>query len=981
MASREWILVRSPNGGDEPRSVIGIMSMGFTSYNTAALPERVYAGLGQSSRPPDVLWMQPELDLSRVPTPLETLVEEGDGKGWTLAARAAAARLETYWLLVEDRHRLLDAQEIEPLAHQASLVEHVLTSPDLKRVLIADEVGLGKTIEAGLILKRLIEASPSNPPRVLYLTEARLVNNVCEEFERLGLDPRRWVAGHEQARLQAGKSDQLVVASMHRAVHPRHFDAVAGSGPWDVLIVDEAHHLTDYSEDGGDPKRRMRLVREILERLNPGGRLLLLSGTPHQGHAAKFDNVLELLSELPSGRSREQRVEDGSRRLIYRIKDDIRGWGGEDDLLFPVRQVNPPREVHVGENYHQWMEKISELLRPSGGTRASAWRRAQALQWAASSPEAGLGYLVRLAIRSGLHADSFPALRDALAALRPYRDGKLDESVANLEKRIRDNYDDEEEDEEEDEPSLAQLALDHTEVLQMGTQLVREGAFEEKLAAVLDLLAQAPGEKFVIFAQPVETVLLLRRMLEQKLGAGRVSLIVGEQSDETRRKEIRRFWEDAAVRVLVSSRSGGEGINLQVSRRLVHFDVPWNPMEMEQRVGRVHRYGGMSTVIVDTLVLKGSREQRVLERCRAKLGLIVKKLFGDELQKFESLFGRTMAMIPMAQIQELMAGEGFDSEAGVGGVVEEAFNLWNRADKDFRDRSQKLRGVERGPVDDKDLEVFLTRTLGGAVEPGWKRRRLVAGEKGKDAILVEEDAPILRLGSNLGYVGFNGGIGMVSPQCVPQRVQRLGLNVGPVTERVLKAVQGKASGSVRVPAERWRELVAEAPLPNDFRDGGLLIAYVVRHLEVPGPPVRETKSVFHLYLCTPDGSVTYPLDTAVGARIMRLLRGGSATLKRPPATTFHASALLDVEAAQVRELRTMKPGEPVRAVFPVAALWLEARDGKEADVAPARPTAQTFPAPPTAPVVTTPVMVPPKASEIDAMAGDEDLGVLKGLFR
>ena len=79
MKPREWILVRSPKGGDDPQSVLGTNSMGFTSYNTAALPDRVYAGL-EASRPWHVLWGQPELDLSRVPTPLETLVEEGDGK-------------------------------------------------------------------------------------------------------------------------------------------------------------------------------------------------------------------------------------------------------------------------------------------------------------------------------------------------------------------------------------------------------------------------------------------------------------------------------------------------------------------------------------------------------------------------------------------------------------------------------------------------------------------------------------------------------------------------------------------------------------------------------------------------------------------------------------------------------------------------------------------------------------------------------------
>ncbi|MDF1662770.1 MAG: C-terminal helicase domain-containing protein, partial [Planctomycetota bacterium] len=119
---------------------------------------------------------------------------------------------------------------------------------------------------------------------------------------------------------------------------------------------------------------------------------------------------------------------------------------------------------------------------------------------------------------------------------------------------------------------------------------------------------------------------------------------------------IDRFRQNPKTRVLVSSRSGGEGINLQVAWRLIHFDVPWNPMELEQRVGRVHRYGSSCTVVVHTLVLEGSREERVLGRCRAKLGRIVKDI--DEKRWLE-LYARTMSLIPMDQLANLMMGENF----------------------------------------------------------------------------------------------------------------------------------------------------------------------------------------------------------------------------------------------------------------------------------------------------------------------------------
>jgi superfamily II DNA/RNA helicase len=90
--------------------------------------------------------------------------------------------------------------------------------------------------------------------------------------------------------------------------------------------------------------------------------------------------------------------------------------------------------------------------------------------------------------------------------------------------------------------------------------------------------------------------------------ARKPAMIIGGQSDAERQQQQDLFWRKDGPRFLVSSRAGGEGINLQVARRLVHIDVPWNPMELEQRVGRVHRFGSKQKIIVDTIVVKDSRE-------------------------------------------------------------------------------------------------------------------------------------------------------------------------------------------------------------------------------------------------------------------------------------------------------------------------------------------------------------------------------------
>jgi len=175
------------------------------------------------------------IDAERVeaaPTPSQLLAAIRDGDTWTSMTRRSVARLRAFFLLSEDPQRRLDARKVNTLAHQVSLVRHVLDTPALKRVLIADEVGLGKTVEVGLLIQELLPANPHL--RVLYLAPARLVRNVRREFVRLDLPFRQWTATDRDARL----ADQLVVGSIHKAVHGANTEQVLNSGPWDIVVVD-----------------------------------------------------------------------------------------------------------------------------------------------------------------------------------------------------------------------------------------------------------------------------------------------------------------------------------------------------------------------------------------------------------------------------------------------------------------------------------------------------------------------------------------------------------------------------------------------------------------------------------------------------------------------------------------------------------------------------------------------------------------------
>src|SRR5262249_44336930 len=151
-------------------------------------------------------------------------------------------------------------------------------------------------------------------------------------------------------------------------------------------------------------------------------------------------------------------------------------------------------------------------------------------------------------------------------------------------------------------------------------------------------------------ALPVETVTLVANYLTRRYGQ-LPAIIIGNQSEEERFNEVAKFQREDGPRFLVSSRAGGEGLNMQRARRLVHLDVPWNPMELEQRIGRIHRFGSKKTIVVDTVVAAGSREVDMYRIAREKLAMIATHLDPDQ---FETLFSRVMSVVPPKELEEVL---------------------------------------------------------------------------------------------------------------------------------------------------------------------------------------------------------------------------------------------------------------------------------------------------------------------------------------
>jgi superfamily II DNA or RNA helicase len=763
--------------GGHARAILrAVDDFGFESYDLVSVPTRLSSA---QSAPPLV---EANIDRRRVkaiasPAQLAVARALDEGDNWLALSTRSLARLYAGFLIAEDPQRRLDARKAATLMHQVSLVQHILERPNLRKVLIGDEVGLGKTIEAGLLMQRLIDRNPAT--RILYLAPARLVRNVVNELrDKLEINARAWVAGPlGDARLEA---DNIVVASIHKAVFSSNLDRVAASGPWDVLIVDECHHLSDWDPDGGKPNQSFKLVSQIAKAMPATGRLVLMSGTPHQGNEARFRNILRLLSD--DGKN----VSGAAGRVIFRTKDRVRDWRGAP--LFPAREIRQPTVVSLGEEYERWYLGIAALYDAEGPdgarARAAGWAKGQALQWAASSVQAGIGFLVRLAMRRLGWSLGHPALTRAIAALRPYRGGEANEPLEQLFERLsrqvgtrvieEEALDDEEYGEDEWQPDADHLAS----LLDEGVRLVGTDAAHAKWDAVCRLIDAAGKEKVVLFAQPVETVTVVAGVLERRYGQ-KPALIIGNQKDEERLSEVANFQSDQGPRFLVSSRAGGEGLNMQRARRLIHLDVPWNPMELEQRIGRIHRFGSRKTVIVDTVVAKGSREVDMYRVAREKLALIARDL---DPEQFDTLFSRVMSLVPPKELETVLSdisgSVGLDDPAiqQIGRLVTEGFKSWNSFDEAYRKQAEQIRATEPGEAHWADVGHFLVKH--GGADDGAAATFGTFAFQDNEIVAVEETVPTLRMAGRTFACGDTGGLRAVASDGTD--VHQLGLNIDAV---------------------------------------------------------------------------------------------------------------------------------------------------------------------------------------------------------
>ena len=538
----------------------------------------------------------------------------------------------------------LDRLDVDPLPHQIQLVHRILNSGNYNW-LIADDVGLGKTIEVGLLLAALKRSGRAR--RVLVVCPAGLTRQWQDEL-RYKFDQDYLIYGNDIVVNNANqwKLYNQIIVSIDRAKLDKHIDMFRQAGIWDVVVFDEGHKLTRYAS--GERAQRYRLA-EMLRPLSEA--FLLLTGTPHQGYRDRFLALLELVRPdlAPQIHALEANPEVVGSLIVRNRKTEVTDADGK--FIFQGHQV-----YRIGVEPSERTKHFHELLRnylirgyKAGDAVAGATGRA-------------IGFV--MATYRKLASSSIAAIENALRL----RLGRLDESEQQSGNVVSDM-------------SLADLAEggddqdDLTEQVKGGQrreffefergQIVRlldlaavVRKEDEKVRVFLDEAVApliAEGEKLLVFTEYRATQTYLQQALQQRFPeAGSVLLINGSMTLTDKLATIEAFNE-GPDRFLVSTEAGGEGINLHSSCHvLVNYDLPWNPARLVQRIGRLYRYGQSRNVIVLNLHAHDSFDNQAISLMMERVMKIAEDMapagqeFNDRLHA--QVLGDVLDNLDMANI-------------------------------------------------------------------------------------------------------------------------------------------------------------------------------------------------------------------------------------------------------------------------------------------------------------------------------------------
>ena len=647
-------------------------------------------------------------------------------------ARARAMAIKS----VNDQWGVFSRSLVELLPHQLWVCRKVTETWPF-RWLVADDVGLGKTIECGLVLMPLIASGLVR--RLLILAPARLVPQWQARLKQMfDIRVQQYVASADPQGGFFWDTASMVAGSFHtlrgkkRGVRERLLEA----DPWDLVVVDEAHHF------GADKRSGRTLAYELVEQMEERRKiqsLLLFTGTPHRGKDFQFYSLMRLVRPdlFDPDRDAAQNLTHLRRAMIRNNKASVTDLNGKHiftSVTTAKRDYSySPAEAHF---YATLTTFVAE-----GRTHAATFT---------GRAHTARGLL--LTTIQKLAASSVAAVRSALmkrrvmlekAKTKALESGERERSVDFL-SGSPDPSDEVSEAEEELPASEPKLDLVHDEIRWLTELIDLSHAVERetKIKRLVSMIEEEfEDEPVLLFTEYKATQALVVNALHANFGLEACAFINGDErlegvkdsSGDARswvqsREHAARAFNAGEVRFLISTEAGGEGIDLQERCAvMIHVDLPWNPMRLHQRVGRLSRYGQERDVTVRILRNPDTVESRIWELLEQKLNR-VQEAFSQTMEDPEDITQLVIGMTENNLFNEIFSNvpdwEGerlsswFDEKtARLGGVevTEAARTLAGSVSRfDFRGV-----GGDLPQVDLPDLKEFVK----GAVQRHGRRVR------------------------------------------------------------------------------------------------------------------------------------------------------------------------------------------------------------------------------------------------------------------
>ncbi|WXJ78523.1 RNA polymerase-associated protein RapA [Moorella thermoacetica] len=618
----------------------------------------------------------------------------------------------------------LSIARVDPLPHQLEAVyDYFLKLPRI-RFLLADDPGAGKTIMAGLLIKelkirglirRILIVTPAN---LSFQWQRELHDKFREHFEIIRGDVLRANYGTNPWQ----EKDQVItsISWVSRIEDAR--ESLLRSH-WDLVVVDEAHKMSAYSPD---KKTLAYQLGEVLS--NMTDHYLLMTATPHKGDPENFRLFLELLDKDVYADIKS--LEEAMRRreapfYLRRVKEALVTFPdpdtGEVKALFTRRNVQTI-EFQIDEDEWDFYDALTRYVED------------QSIKASTDDTARGRALGFTMAMLQRRFASSIYAVRRSLERMKEKRERILADPEAYRQQQIAaklpDDFDDLPEDEQQeilDQLEGVVASVDPTalreEIVQL-TKLIEQARFleerevESKLVKLREVITdqgilQDPRMKLLIFTEHKDTLdYLVRKLREWGLTVAQIhgGMKIGDRDTPgTRLYAEREFRDDCQI--MVATEAAGEGINLQFCWFMINYDIPWNPVRLEQRMGRIHRYGQEKDCLIFNFVSTNTREGRVLLKLFERIRKIEEDLDPQRTGKVFNVLGDVFPANQLERMLREMYAHNLTEEVIKNRIVEQV-----DTDRFRRITHSTLEGLAK-------RELNLSAIVGRSAEA--KERRLV----------------------------------------------------------------------------------------------------------------------------------------------------------------------------------------------------------------------------------------------------------------